>query len=770
MSERFYKIGNTWYPWQTAHGLYGYTKTPTIRITYISTSQATWGQPEGGYGFFDGDASEPQDGSYFHTSTWGWFDADTMAKTVWLMPSECEIDDIFFENNGEISLGARLIIDPSVSIDEEDWRYLIASVRNLGWHTLDEWAELGWVLSDPNTLYFGGDFSGNNIRTESVDGGGGLIDKYASYKALFELRGWEPGGLFVDKPRMMGICGVLTETSDSVVLVEVPKQLSVGRIEFTGSLAEGGIPDSGVVEEYVPAPTNYIDIVLGLRWDVDNGGWLAKSFGINDWWWSGILSQEDLSRLQAFGCDYCQTTNTSTAWPGLIGAVKYDDGFYYDLLELYEEVGEQPTPMASGFYFAERTSTADRDYTGCLILYARYGYTTLCKSYKVRITKKEEYIDVILGFRWDTSLNDWRSINFDYALEDNNWWGCFISSDDATKVSRYGVEVGSAGWLGDNGGLLYSDDFTFEALEVYSELDQPVIGYDLSTFDIRSVSNSASTHMLSIFNTQRDATMLKFWKCRITRKVAPALPTVSTENDFGNYNWVTPYSGGAGSVSMQSGEIKNAYYGGTQQIVYLDTKSYGIIQWQTTPGTNAGSIEVSVVENSTLVALKNVSSNTISIAQARVAVCSSNAVEIVTVYDNQNAHFNAFKYNDGTTDYYYVLDDTQTDWTDDLSSIGYSLNKVITGYFTSSGSSATSDSWVYSGNAIFDAAGQLVYYDNTKSYTIKKIYNYSGTDYTSAIVDQYNGALVNSSSGVLNLSFSAGGNAFVLYKIQYTES
>ena len=50
-------------------------------------------------------------------------------------------------------------------------------------------------------LYFGGDFSGNNIRMESVDGGGGLIEKYASYKSLFNLRGWEPGGLFIDKPQ-----------------------------------------------------------------------------------------------------------------------------------------------------------------------------------------------------------------------------------------------------------------------------------------------------------------------------------------------------------------------------------------------------------------------------------------------------------------------------------------------------------------------------------------------------------------------------------------
>lgn len=48
--------------------------------------------------------------------------------------------------------------------------------------------------------------------------------------------------------------------------------------------------------------------------------------------------------------------------------------------------------------------------------------------------------------------------------------------------------------------------------------------------------------------------------------------------------------------------------------------------------------------------------------------------ENVKVYNSLNEEFNAFKYTANGIDYYYVLDGVQTDWTDDLTSIGYSLD------------------------------------------------------------------------------------------------
>lgn len=537
MSDRFYKIGNTWYPWQTAHGLYGYTKTPTIRITYISTSQATWGQPESGYGFFDGDASEPQDGSYFHTSTWGWFDADAMAKTIWLMPSECEIDGIFFENNGEISPGARLIVDPSASIDEEDWRYLIASVRNLGWHTLDEWEELGWVLSDPNTLYFGGDFSGNNIRMESVDGGGGLIDKYASYHALIELRGWELGGLFIDKPRMMGICGVLTETSDSVVLVEVPKQLSVGRIEFTGSLAEGGIPESGVVEEYVPAPVlPTVETSLDAYGTVQSG---TKSLAPND---IGVL--------------YLRNASTT--------AVIYDDNYLYSVYRYYRNVLGASEWRIGAFFEAVKdgTALAAKNITNSTLDYIYlYRYATCSDTQAEVVTVLNASDQSFNAFKYtangtdyyyvlDDVQTDWtddlssigyhlppESIDVFFYLSSttngvtfdaNDYWGAWIiDSTDNTALESFGVIVEqlTSGAVSTAVSKANLESFNFEPIGLYTGVRTGETSSNMTNFYCAEGPSSGNDRLtygkqVCIWSRNVYTASVKTWKCRITRKTA----------------------------------------------------------------------------------------------------------------------------------------------------------------------------------------------------------------------------------------------------------
>lgn len=71
------------------------------------------------------------------------------------------------------------------------------------------------------------------------------------------------------------------------------------------------------------------------------------------------------------------------------------------------------------------------------------------------------------------------------------------------------------------------------------------------------------------------------------------------------------------------------------------------------------------------VGVKNISSTSQSFMSVYVATCSSDLATVVSVYDSSNNAYNAFKYTTNNTDYYYVLDGTQTDWTDDLASIGY---------------------------------------------------------------------------------------------------
>lgn len=151
------------------------------------------------------------------------------------------------------------------------------------------------------------------------------------------------------------------------------------------------------------------------------------------------------------------------------------------------------------------------------------------------------------------------------------------------------------------------------------------------------------------------------------------LPTVSMEGDYSSFNWIYVKSDQSVASLVANASLNTYYYDtSTAMPSYYDTnKSYAVIQWQKTAGTTAGRIECAFENNGGYLAIKNVSSATISIKQARVAVCSSNLATVVTVYNGSNVAYNAFKYISGGTDYYYVLDGTQTDWTDDLSGIGY---------------------------------------------------------------------------------------------------
>lgn len=157
------------------------------------------------------------------------------------------------------------------------------------------------------------------------------------------------------------------------------------------------------------------------------------------------------------------------------------------------------------------------------------------------------------------------------------------------------------------------------------------------------------------------------------------------------------------------------------RIPYDSTKSYSLLQWQTVAQTLAGRIEVAIESdaNGYMVA-KNVSSSTISFLQARIVVCSSNQATVVHVLDSSNVVYNAFKYTVNGVDYYYVLDGVQTDWTDDLESIGYYLWHTITLYMASGNKSIspniTNNTGISSSYQVFaDLALTTPYYwDYTK--------------------------------------------------------
>ena len=179
---------------------------------------------------------------------------------------------------------------------------------------------------------------------------------------------------------------------------------------------------------------------------------------------------------------------------------------------------------------------------------------------------------------------------------------------------------------------------------------------------------------------------------------------------------------------------------GRNKISYDTSVTYGFNQWvlmttvQRTPGE--------IINNAGFVAVKNTSSSAVTGAyNVDYATCSSNHSELVIVYNSSNTAYNAFKFTASGTDYYYVLDGTQTDWTDDLASIGYrDYIEATYYYYDKSYTTVSNNSWVY----LYDNGTTTIPVDDVSKYEFVKYYTGStdttGSDY-GITLSVYNGKL-----------------------------
>lgn len=145
--------------------------------------------------------------------------------------------------------------------------------------------------------------------------------------------------------------------------------------------------------------------------------------------------------------------------------------------------------------------------------------------------------------------------------------------------------------------------------------------------------------------------------------------------------------------------------------------------------------------------------------------CSSSQATVATVYNSSNVAYNAFKFTVNGTDYYYVLDGTQTDWTDDLANIGYRL--PIIGYFSSSGESATGNTSLSKNywHPLFKADGTYMEGDQSKTYTPTRAVKASG-----GLLDVSNGYMqCVLYTGLLNIQFKPASSILARY-LTFVES
>lgn len=230
---RLYNIDG-WHTYQDLHDRLGYTMQPSAGVSYVLSSDSSWGDDAGNHGYFSGlpdtdDEYDPTDGEYFEVDGYGWCSLDEMLSDVGLMPSNADTS-ILMQKGSTISKAA-VIAPPRL-----DPIYCVSAELESGWHTYDWWEDNGWEEAQPSSsLLFGGDFSGNDISLDSVDGGGSVINRYNPGRALFpnagwadgtmitrynpgrslfELRGWESGGCFWD---VLGNLIIMDSTTGNVL-------------------------------------------------------------------------------------------------------------------------------------------------------------------------------------------------------------------------------------------------------------------------------------------------------------------------------------------------------------------------------------------------------------------------------------------------------------------------------------------------------------------------------------------------------------------------
>lgn len=262
-----------------------------------------------------------------------------------------------------------------------------------------------------------------------------------------------------------------------------------------------------------PEPSDYIDVLLGAKWTGGDDGWKLVDAGANDWWWGGVLSQEDRTILENFGLEF-----RDNSFYGPYGNIEWSFCFTFEPLAVYSDLGGQnlvTDDMATyGFYCTSSTKYSSA-WPYSLIVWNVEPCTY--RTWKCRITKKPSpiSIEIFLGMKWNNG--DWAS----RGGSPDWWWAGLLSLEDKANIVSLGLGVlEDYSHLGPYGNVEWSSSFTFEPLGIYSQPDEAhLITDDMDTYGFYCAKNSPSesySQALVIWNTVT-CPSYKYWKCRITK-------------------------------------------------------------------------------------------------------------------------------------------------------------------------------------------------------------------------------------------------------------
>lgn len=335
----FYKINGQYMSFQEAHNL-GYTTYPTVSESYKTTDPSDWGLVTKS-GYFDGTSATQMTGLYFvDDNVGGWYNINALAIRGYF---PAEADTLVMHNvlDGRVSDAAEL------DVNGEKY-YLVQADLNLGWISEDDLPETGWQEGSLAAAFCGNFTTGDEISTDSIDGGQGYLQRSLVFKNFIQLIGWNEGG--------------------NVAKDNHPKSLR----ELIGWEEGGNFRDD----------LTSITVLLGLRYDGND--WTSKTFDSNDYWWSGILSEDNKNLIESIGH---VTMVMPYLYGGPIGSIVYDAEYTYQILGLYSDISgtQEVQTDLSNLYVAPHIPTGDSTQYVCICNHT--AITTPSITWKVRITK-----------------------------------------------------------------------------------------------------------------------------------------------------------------------------------------------------------------------------------------------------------------------------------------------------------------------------------------------------------------------------------------------
>ena len=144
----------------------------------------------------------------------------------------------------------------------------------------------------------------------------------------------------------------------------------------------------GVDYYYVLDDDTQIDLILALRYDPSTSQWLSKTFSSDDWWWSGVISQQEADDITNIGIGIITKSDTTSIWNGPYGSLNYNSEFDYELKNFYSDMGvTSVTFNKSNFFLEPNEYSPQTNYGGGMVIHSIDAYNTSAMTYKIRSMK-----------------------------------------------------------------------------------------------------------------------------------------------------------------------------------------------------------------------------------------------------------------------------------------------------------------------------------------------------------------------------------------------